>query len=580
MSGEPCSAPCIIHQKHPISCEPIGQEKDRYHCMFESIKTWIVHCVDQHPECAQSRFHAPYGSIIPTRLIDVGSPTTLRFPRLVKIQNQSQLQSTLQQGGWSGYATLSYCWGKQYDVSCLLRRGNEEQYAQALPKLPKTIEDAIKICQRLGIKYLWVDALCIFQDEQEDWQNECARVGAYYQNAVFTIAASSSYENRGGCLPYQRTIPLTQWELDKTLTEGAMQTPVSLDDTYFTAYITFDRRFKIEIQLGPLYRRGWVLQEIALSSRVLWFTTSTVFMECRHTCITKNPRTYPATLNIAKRAQWRKQSLLLYSTLDSSQWLKIAEKYSRMEVTHEEDRLVALSGICKFIDPENEDQYLAGIWKKHLFDGLSWTLKKQDQYRAAAFGPSSISKSHGGDRASNHLPSWTWLSARGEVSFMGPRCYSLDCVTKQPIVEHTYVELVSSDVHGQISAAFLQLRTPVYKVSFTELRHSCGMLLVNGEAVGPATLYLDAYIRFPSPQRKIVEAILLKHNCRLPSATFLLLEFNEDEKAYRRIGIAAVEGDAAMEGDSISGSFYLKRQIRHFLKIRYEETSTKSIILK
>jgi hypothetical protein len=105
---------------------------------------------------------------------------------------------------YPGYVTLSYCWGTKNDHGHLLREETEAQFLQALPPLPRTIQDAVDVCRRIGMRYLWVDAICIIQGRggsSSDWEKESARVGSYYANSMFTIAVTWAKASDEGCLP-------------------------------------------------------------------------------------------------------------------------------------------------------------------------------------------------------------------------------------------------------------------------------------------------------------------------------------------------------------------------------------------
>src|SRR4051794_22873221 len=83
-----------------------------------------------------------------------------------------------------------------------------------LVKLPKSFREAVFITRRLGYLYLWIDSLCIVQDDKEDWQQESAKMADIYENAALTIAASDSADSHKGC--FRDTAEMagsTSWEL-------------------------------------------------------------------------------------------------------------------------------------------------------------------------------------------------------------------------------------------------------------------------------------------------------------------------------------------------------------------------------
>ena len=58
--------------------------------------------------------------------------------------------------------------------------------------LPRTFTDAIIFTRKLGLKYLWIDSLCIVQDDQDDWHHEPGVMANIYENAVLTLGATAS----------------------------------------------------------------------------------------------------------------------------------------------------------------------------------------------------------------------------------------------------------------------------------------------------------------------------------------------------------------------------------------------------
>jgi hypothetical protein len=151
---------------------------------FELSKLWLYECVSFHPLCASPRV-----SPLPTRLVDIGDVTSSRHPFL-----------TIPAAGEKGrYAALSYCWGSSQNE--ILTTANLKDRMERIPlsSLSKTIQDAAEITRRLGLQYLWVDALCIIQDSVEDWQKESAVMGNVYQNSFVTIQASGARDSSMGC---------------------------------------------------------------------------------------------------------------------------------------------------------------------------------------------------------------------------------------------------------------------------------------------------------------------------------------------------------------------------------------------
>jgi len=89
------------------------------------------------------------------------------------------------------HVALSYCWGKDTSHIVATTKTNLQSYQHAVRvvDLPRTVQDAIQVCAGLGASYIWVDALCIIQDDPDDWAREAATIVDVYANLLITISA-------------------------------------------------------------------------------------------------------------------------------------------------------------------------------------------------------------------------------------------------------------------------------------------------------------------------------------------------------------------------------------------------------
>jgi len=103
------------------------------------------------------------------------------------------------------YACLSYCWGTNVDGIIKTTKASLANHQQgiAISLLPKNFQDATLICTGLSIRYLWVDALCIIQDDKDDWNYESGQMCRVYSNSYITIAAHSADSCHQGFLGTQ-----------------------------------------------------------------------------------------------------------------------------------------------------------------------------------------------------------------------------------------------------------------------------------------------------------------------------------------------------------------------------------------
>ena len=132
----------------------------------ESLKLgskWLDQCSQSHEICNLNE-NMP----LPSRILDLkgpeGSPIKLHITKCESAK----------------YACLSHCWGNSKSLVLTCDNLNELTQRILTNDLPKTYMDAIDFCRGLGIRYLWIDALCIIQTDQEDWSSEAGRMSTYY----------------------------------------------------------------------------------------------------------------------------------------------------------------------------------------------------------------------------------------------------------------------------------------------------------------------------------------------------------------------------------------------------------------
>ena len=165
--------------------------------MMETISRWITVCNEGHcrelpshtgstfPLCQRAEIEP-----LPTRVLDLGSGGTNEDPALVETS-----------GLTARYVCLSHCWGRSQCIKTT--RSTYDKWKSGVPwsMLPRTYQDAIVITRRLGIHYIWIDSLCIIQDDSADWERESSQMASIYGNSFLTIAATFAADGNGGCFP-------------------------------------------------------------------------------------------------------------------------------------------------------------------------------------------------------------------------------------------------------------------------------------------------------------------------------------------------------------------------------------------
>jgi len=346
---------------------------------FPLVRQWITECNSQHHQTCP----ASSGSL-PTRLINVGEAGILE-PRL-------ELTSPGQRGS---YIWLSYPWGLANFPRTT--RENFGNFIEGLPfdSLPKTFQDAIYLAQKLGIPYLYIDALCFIQDSQEDWLHEAPRLPRYAAEATCTFAAISSTDPTGGLFGKRSNVDTLLSLKILSPTDQASSNP---------NYIQIRRQLKTPEQSLPdfVLLRAWIVQEIILSKRVLFFHQDQLFWNC-NLCLRSegNAISQPPILRLGIGTT----ATLEFDIAQRNYlmpWYSLIELFSRTRLTQISDRLPAIAGIARYVQDEFHIHYAAGIWHQDLVRGLLWkgqtkfSLKLPGQYIA---------------------PSWSWAALTGPISY-------------------------------------------------------------------------------------------------------------------------------------------------------------------
>lgn len=243
-------------------------------------------------------------------------------------------------------------------------------------KLTKTFQDAIYIARSLGLRYLWIDALCIIQLSNMDWRKESALMGSIYGGSTITIAATGAPDGTKGCF----------------LKPLGFIGKIHIEPTTGEIWDIAPSRFHRSVVNSPLAGRGWALQERLLSPRTLHFSKTELFWECYNCDASESfPEGSPS---------FEHQHLFHRDQKPVSEiWHTIVRLYTGAKLTFASDKMVAISGIAQKAFEENEDQYLAGLWRKDIELQLLWCqqspgkrLLSGSKYRAPSWSWASVNE--------------------------------------------------------------------------------------------------------------------------------------------------------------------------------------------
>lgn len=307
----------------------------------------------------------------------------------------------------------------------------------ALDELPQTFRDAINITRDLGLRYIWIDSLCIIQDSLEDWSLEVSCMVDIYINAYVTLAADLAFNLDAGF-----------FITNTCATNDALQARhfSQVDDTGVRHQIFVRRGWPIPGKnrrrggvenhrscyvseaASKLDSRAWVLQESILSRRTVHFTNAELVWECDNSyeCSCGNPIEEKTVLSAFKAALQCSAAARGHSGETSkfapSVWHSVVEEFTARDLTYAKDRLPAISSLARML-PFPKGEYLAGLWQNSLMGDLIWVNPVGHLSWELDNNSGASTRLHAPEPPKNHriqgeyAPSWSWASISAPVAF-------------------------------------------------------------------------------------------------------------------------------------------------------------------
>lgn len=351
-------------------------------------KQWLRQCSSFHDRCRTIRDRQHFS---PSRLVEIiVAGERAAGWRIVELEAQDPRP----------YCTLSHCWGKSLHF-CLGRQNYSNLLTeQDMAELPKTYREACEVATSLGFSHIWIDSLCIIQDDVADWERESAVMGQIYEGAVVNVAATWAADGSLGI--YHARDPATVAPPD--LGEG-------------NTTLARLRMYTDDIEEAPLNTRAWVLQERYLAPGQLSFTKNQVYWECQELMACEqfpggmsgeawNPKLMAGFLSgfrtVAPPVGKPTVDLGDIASVNEA-WGAMVKAYSSCYLTKGSDKLVALAGLAWKVREKRNDTYLAGMWRRELRSQLCWHTYPQHER--------AVSRIRG-----CWIPTWSWASLDGPIS--------------------------------------------------------------------------------------------------------------------------------------------------------------------
>ncbi len=389
-------------------------------------KDWLRTCDQSHTLC-----HLAQDAFYPRRLLDVGISGRNRQVRLCEPGGEA-----------IRYLALSYCWGDKVPLKTL--RSNLADHERAIPwaTLPKSFQDIAALSRKLGVRYLWIDSLCIVQDDNVERDVEIARMHDIFRHALLVIIAAEASNPYAGFLEASRVPP---------------------SDRVRSCWIDFVVHYRelelntVKIRKKPLVhcagqdtdacgglmrigKRAWTYQERLLARRCLVFHNVDVVWECSTVCYCEcsgdrsafpgrqyRPQLLPSPVLQRQQNPSPCTAEKHFACADDAYdfWKRAIRSFSSRGLSRDTDRLPAISALATIIQQHTGDEYLAGLWRGDLASQLMW-------YNWPSYSSLKPYKSY-------TAPSWSWAATSAPTCYILPR----DHTVKQP-KQRTIVEIVDA----------------------------------------------------------------------------------------------------------------------------------------
>ncbi|KAK3903871.1 heterokaryon incompatibility protein-domain-containing protein, partial [Staphylotrichum tortipilum] len=361
------------------------------------LRDWMAECISNHscgcPNGGASREDETANPALPTRILDISTDSsgsmTVRLVESHKIRGR--------------YAALSHCWGPPDKQPLRTTKALYGQHLIGIPvsDLPKTFQEAARIAQATGLRYLWIDSLCIIQDDRDDWNREAPRMGPLYGKASLVIAASGATNSTEGCF-VPRSLPGRSLRIPYPSAGGGGHIVLQVRPPYAAA---------MNPVFSPLGRRGWVLQEWMLARRLVHYTAAGMTWSCKE------------VQNMVE------DGLHMTTTTpggDELNWDDIIEAYTTRQLTLLSDKTVAVQGLAEAMQ-RPDATYHHGMWTSDMPQQLFWIGTHTTR-------PEEL----------RDFPSWSWASTDGRCLTLSQRKLSWETLPAVLEVEGDGRELAVS----------------------------------------------------------------------------------------------------------------------------------------
>ena len=426
-------------------------------------RSWLHCCGEWHNTCEAA-----------TMLPGDPAPKIGNFRVIDVAENRLVMLESLVEGS---YVTLSYVWGETNTLLTMKAIKDELSEPSALEKvkhrIPKTIRDAMSLTREIGVRYLWVDSLCIVQDDAMEKAALVQEMHQIYHRSFFTIVAAAGDHADYGLPGYQR---------------NARQ-PQQIEQIESDFYLGILPDYGELLSNSIHSTRAWTMQEACFARRVLIFFDAVVFFQCRRTVWRED---------FMAEIEGLRCNLLSYNNKMSLQepplprFRGILQQYSSRRLRYDADILNAFAGISQFFSAVTASDMIYGLLPEFLDWCVLWTsqtvLERRSGFPSWSWigwkGPVWIPRPPQGDKVFDWMNNHTWIKwqiVRLQEEELPLLCFSTICAefSVEPELYPRQPERYLLDARGERCGVI-----EIYNPGFPQLRDAATVLVLSGAQPG------------------------------------------------------------------------------------------------
>jgi hypothetical protein len=388
------------------AAELLGEGRSRP-CVFNAnvVNYWREFCEEKHGIHKKSHCWKQEKSIV-DRILGLEANDHERVLGMRVIDVQKRCIVDYDWDWMEPYYTLSYVWGTHAFLT--LNKANEadlrKEGSLSQELLPDTIADAMEVVRNIDAMYLWVDNLCILQDDDADKERFINRMGTIYREADTTIIALCGEDAYSGLPGVRKDRPrILQQEIE---IKGVRMLPVMMPTGWNDAYKLGETKWTT---------RAWTHQEVILSRRRLIFGREQAYFICGESILCEDvvgPDFSPFIDTFALLQLYG--SALPYNAKHQTHFQQIITAYTKRQLTHRKDRLNGISGILEQIS-RTGGPFFQGIPLSCFSNAILWDRDFIWSGFPRLIDEKSCQEESGLRIAG--LPSWSWVGWMGHIRF-------------------------------------------------------------------------------------------------------------------------------------------------------------------